>query len=99
MNIDKFNYLEALEREATIAPWHIHPDKSKWVTNDVLKSDWADNRDNDAKFVSEARNAFTELLRDWHQMRFALMHIAERGYCDSAGTAKIATEALRGIES
>lgn len=99
MNIDKFNELEALERNATMAPWYVALERHKWVTNDCMASDWVDNRDNDAAFVAAARNAFTELLRDWHQMRFALMHIAERRYFDSAGTTKIALEALKGIES
>lgn len=99
MNIDKFNRLEALERQATIAPWFVAFEKHKWVTNDCFDSDWVSNRDNDAQFVSEARNAFTELLRDWHAMRFALLHIIERGYCDSVGTTKIAKDAINLIEN
>lgn len=101
MTEKEISELMLLESVATKGPWRVSEDARRWVCGDVDDSLWKSNRNNDAAFVSAARNKISRLLDEWRWMREALLAIDGRNQgpyeCDSLGTQGIVIRVLRQV--
>lgn len=71
----RYDHLRALCAAATPGPWTPSGDRKRWVDITIPQEVVAANRENDARFVAEARAAIPELLDEIDHLRRAAMVI------------------------